>query len=55
MAGRLLHMRSVEGLTFLDTHARKDMHDAVVLASCGADGCLRFWNTRARRRRRTAP
>ena len=39
----LLQSRAVECLRFLDPRL---MREVIVLASCGADGCLRFWNTR---------
>ena len=41
----LLHSRAVECLCFLDGRARLKS-ELLVLASCGADGSLRFWNTR---------
>ena len=39
----LLSSRAVECLRFLDPGL---MREVIVLASCGADGSLRFWNTR---------
>ena len=41
-----LHSRSVEGVVFLESRNAL-LREALVVASCGADGALRFWSSRS--------